>query len=392
MPSQSCVNPEIPGSLFTLLPQEESRPRVSDLHDKITRRFINMPRIKAFSALSEMIDTDMEDDTLNADAFPTPDSNQENVGPSKKKGGRPKAAAKKFTKPKRSSGGTGISRVTAAPKAKVGRKRAPLREQTSAAGAEETEEVDEFAAQTEGETAMDDLAEKKQIPKQKAPARKKGRAPKKEKDTVNATAKDGEFEYTPRTLRQINCVSTIAPGRSKGPKCQPSTELQQQEKVIQETQAPMDVDVSRDAKEDDADEDALPQSVFRHTNNGRATSHKPQHALTRRRAGSASDAEKTAGDPATRRKLGEMTRKFENLETKYKMLRETGGKEAEANFEKLKTQSEVKAKGEVRKKLRQQLLMTCSGERTYNIFEKGASYTKGACSGISFYSKANCLA
>lgn len=110
----------------------------------------------------------------------------------------------------------------------------------------------------------------------------------------------------------------------------------------------MDVDASRCVEEDDADEEALPQSVFRRTNNARATSYQPQNAVTRRRAGSASDTERTAGDPVTRRKLGEMTRRFDNLEMKYKLLRETGGKEAETNFEKLKMQSEAKAKGDGR--------------------------------------------
>lgn len=50
-------------------------------------------------------------------------------------------------------------------------------------------------------------------------------------------------------------------------------------------------------------------------------------------------------DPATRRKLGEMTRKFEDLEMKFKNLREIGIKEAEANFDKLRSQSEAKSKG-----------------------------------------------
>jgi hypothetical protein len=40
-----------------------------------------------------------------------------------------------------------------------------------------------------------------------------------------------------------------------------------------------------------------------------------------------------------------MTKKFENLELKYKNLREIGVKEAEANFERLKTQSEERTKG-----------------------------------------------
>lgn len=46
-----------------------------------------------------------------------------------------------------------------------------------------------------------------------------------------------------------------------------------------------------------------------------------------------------------RRKLGDMTKKLENLELRYHNLREVGILEAEKNFERLRTQSEAKAKG-----------------------------------------------
>jgi hypothetical protein len=45
-----------------------------------------------------------------------------------------------------------------------------------------------------------------------------------------------------------------------------------------------------------------------------------------------------------RRKLGEVTKKYENLHLKYQDLREIGLKEAERNFERLKKQSEEKTK------------------------------------------------
>src|SRR6202012_3516288 len=59
----------------------------------------------------------------------------------------------------------------------------------------------------------------------------------------------------------------------------------------------------------------------------------------RRRAGSASDTER--GDPNLRRKLGDVTRKFENIELKYRNLKEVGISEATANMEKLRKQCEV---------------------------------------------------
>ena len=288
---------------------------------------------------------------MEADAFPTPDSNQENAGPAKKRGVRGKATAKKFTKVK--SAARRVSSESAAPKRvapnKATTKRAPLKEQSNIQQAEDTEEVDEFAHPDHEDTNMDELVEPKQAAKRKPPEKKAGRPAKtKPLPQANVMEKDGEFEYTPTALRQSKAITKSSSNSTKpnAAKRQPSVESQRQEKIIPETQVPMDTEPSEFPQEDEEDEDAVPQSVFRRTNNARNTAHQRQPLVGRRRAGSASDTERGTGDPATRRKLGEMTKKFENLELKYKNLRETAIKEADANFAKYKAQSQVKAKGE----------------------------------------------
>ncbi|KAK0722132.1 chromosome segregation protein Csm1/Pcs1-domain-containing protein [Lasiosphaeria miniovina] len=50
------------------------------------------------------------------------------------------------------------------------------------------------------------------------------------------------------------------------------------------------------------------------------------------------------GDPALRRRLGEMTQKYESLEQKYHDLRDVAVREAERNFDRLKAQGEDKSK------------------------------------------------
>ena len=62
-------------------------------------------------------------------------------------------------------------------------------------------------------------------------------------------------------------------------------------------------------------------------------------STVRRRAGSASDTERV--DPNLRRRLGDMTRKFENVDLKYHNLREVGIHEANANVDKLRRQCEA---------------------------------------------------
>lgn len=46
-----------------------------------------------------------------------------------------------------------------------------------------------------------------------------------------------------------------------------------------------------------------------------------------------------------RRRLGDITKKFESLELRYNNLKDVGIEEAKANFEKLKASSEAKSKG-----------------------------------------------
>lgn len=69
---------------------------------------------------------------------------------------------------------------------------------------------------------------------------------------------------------------------------------------------------------------------------------------TSRRAIPASDSE--LHEPSMRRRVGDLTRKYENLEAKYRDLRELGVKEAERNYDRLKKQSEERANSESRKK------------------------------------------
>ncbi|KAF2395750.1 hypothetical protein EJ06DRAFT_484780 [Trichodelitschia bisporula] len=67
----------------------------------------------------------------------------------------------------------------------------------------------------------------------------------------------------------------------------------------------------------------------------------PLAQIRHRRQGSASDSER---DPGLRRRLGDMTKKYEALEGKYKALREASVVEAQSNFEKLRKATEQKAK------------------------------------------------
>lgn len=309
-----------------------------------------MPKSKPIASISGLIDTDMEDDTLNveANAFPTPDSNQEN-GPTKKKGRGRTTIRKRFTKPTARRSGDGIAPMNAAPRTRAGTNKAPLKEQKNIQQAEETEEVDEFEGQGIEDTAMDELVEPKLPAKRKAPQRKVGPPPKKAAaQQVNSTQKDGEFEFTPTAVRQTKGIKNVAAAQAQkgnASKRQQSAEPRQQERVIPETQIPMEAHPSGIPEEDEDDEDAVPQSVFRRTNNARNEPPQRQPPVARRRGGSASDAEMAGNDPAMRRKVGEMTKKLESLESKYNNLKEVGSIEAKAKFQELEASTQARAKG-----------------------------------------------
>ena len=63
--------------------------------------------------------------------------------------------------------------------------------------------------------------------------------------------------------------------------------------------------------------------------------------VAKRAGGRGSDGE---SDPSVRRRLGDLTKKYEALESRYQDLREIGVKEAERNYDNLKKQGEEKTK------------------------------------------------
>jgi hypothetical protein len=98
----------------------------------------------------------------------------------------------------------------------------------------------------------------------------------------------------------------------------------------------MDVDISEDTPIEEIS--VMPPPV------AMASSPRKAAASTAsfRRAGTAGDNE--ANEPSLRRRIGELTKKCESLESKYRDLRQIGVKDAEHNFDKLRKQAEEKTK------------------------------------------------
>jgi hypothetical protein len=261
------------------------------------------------------------------------DSDQENqpaIAATKAKGKAPTASRKRNPPLKK----TTATKARAA--AKKVNKRTPLETQNNEEERDgDSDDADEFAA-----IQLPTGEESPEAPK------RRGRPPKKVKEIANEVpvselpSKDDEFEYTPTVSRQ--------PSREK----KGTSEFQTGAVIEQEPEPRSEqmIDVEGTVTEESVDE-VTPQPIYRHAPQIRAPSISRQPAsiqnsaaIPRRRAGSTSSNEGKTGDPALRRKLGEMTKKLDALETRYRNLREIGIKEATTNFDQLRTQSDERAK------------------------------------------------
>ncbi|KAI0506220.1 chromosome segregation protein Csm1/Pcs1-domain-containing protein [Xylaria bambusicola] len=116
---------------------------------------------------------------------------------------------------------------------------------------------------------------------------------------------------------------------------------------IPETQPEIEIPETQQvdiADTDIVEDDPIEVVPFRYLSQGISSVQRPQSKTlftASRRPVSASDSE--LNDPSLRRRIGELTRKNEALEAKYRDLREIGVQEAERNFDRLRKQSEERA-------------------------------------------------
>jgi hypothetical protein len=299
-----------------------------------------MPKAKqGHSTLSGLVESDSEDAQF-LDVMPTPDSAAENRPPGKKARGRPKIAPTKVTKakaPTRRTSGRLTAKAKANTTASTKNKRPALADKTNQQYASETEEVED--SDLNEDVVMDDQDMEDSII---AVKQVKPKATKKATTTGRRKAVK-EISHTNHTIDANTPEASKLDSRvtkKRGPSKKEIPAHPSPEKVVLETQVPP-MDIDGDAEEDEIVEQTITKTV-QNAARAHSNSRPRQPSVQRRRAGSASDTERN--DPALRRKLGEVTKKYENLHLKYQDLREIGLKEAERNFERLKKQSEERTK------------------------------------------------
>lgn len=313
--------------------------------------------------ISSLIDSDMNDDSHFQNEN-TIDSVETNDGPTevtKKKGGRPRGSKNRITKPrttiKRPRANTKTSSKTTAG-SKPTSKRKGLEEKTNNQAIAHGE-VNGNTYHLDAENAVqrpDESEDELDSPKTVSTKSQGTRAmPKIQKKTTAAERKrrvDTEeiHEHEPCVVRQGSALveeSNVPPVpmstkpatkkaklNSGSPKEKSGSVRKEADRITQDPET----------SETQSGSQLPPSPRFAVKENRRAVPKRRTDAPIRR-VGSASDTERSVGDPGLRRKLGDVTRKLENVDLKYRNLKETGVMEANANVEKLRKQCEVTTQG-----------------------------------------------
>ncbi|KAF1809249.1 hypothetical protein P152DRAFT_167235 [Eremomyces bilateralis CBS 781.70] len=313
-----------------------------------------MPKRAAATSLAQLVDP-LSDDDFQSDhgMMPTPDSTNENVAPSKRKGtAKPKPATTRATnrvakKPaaRRTSGASLV--VTGGTKRKAGTtkaSRAALAERPNPAGevvgGSDTEEVDEFDAAVEDVSLVEIPMPPVEAVKPAKGKAGKTRAPSRSRARATIPAHERNGRPAPRKK-----------GRQEVIVEEPEEDV---EESVEEEEQAMAMEVDEPVKEEEEAMVPVPVPVrtalrpipsATASARTRSTSRQPQPLGMGWRGGSFSDTERSS-DPMLRRRIGELTKKMESLELKYRNLRVVGMQDAETNFDRLRQGTDQRAKAQ----------------------------------------------
>ncbi|KAL9625766.1 MAG: hypothetical protein Q9160_000086 [Pyrenula sp. 1 TL-2023] len=308
--------------------------------------------------ISSLIDSDVVDESQfqNEHSLDSIETNNASPEAAKKKGGRPKGSRNRVTKPRTTTKKQrSIPKTSNKTQSKATSKRRILEEKANEedvreddtpgpAHAVDVENIANQSAESEDEldsprtvsvgTQSKDAGSRNQKKTSAAPRKRKLLADE-GLDLAPSTARQGSVQIEGTKTREAIAASLPA---TKKAKLNGGSQKQKANKSADgKIDEPQDITTAalRDGHQNDG-------SMCRAVKDNRSLASKsgPDN-IAKRRAGSASDTERTGGDPNLRRKLGDVTRKFENVEQKYHNLKETGVQEANANVERLRKQCEA---------------------------------------------------
>lgn len=319
-----------------------------------------MPKRKAPTKISGLVGSD-DEDIMQMDTAEAPAQEPREEHPAKKRRGRPRTSNDtgdaKTTQTKSQEAAAVPAQADSAAAKRPGRRGRPRGSSRTSEGAEGNtrasathEPAEESAYEQENE---DPQAVQTAKPTRTAKATKAAPAPtRRGRGRAASTAKplqaDGEFEYTPKTGRQDankeqsqnDPEPSPRPRGAQRRKNEANTASHQTEEAIAEF---VDESVLPDEENESA---PFPTEISNEVaKNARARINalrNGQEISPRKRK---SGVESDGGDPDLRRKIGDLTKKHDALESRYRSLREIGVVEANSNIEKLRKQCETITSG-----------------------------------------------
>ncbi|KAI9719965.1 MAG: hypothetical protein M1828_006003 [Chrysothrix sp. TS-e1954] len=246
-----------------------------------------------------------------------------------------KRAATKVTKPikpgktAKSNSSIGVKKAGAKGRGAPGR--SALKDISNAPQQSDQEEVDDFDVSQSIEGPIPDSVMEE--PPSEAP-KVNTRGTKPNVGTQDASRSD----KVPQSQEEQNATKSM----SRNVKANKSKPAKAAVPQTQQSRKPSNAEEAE--PEPERTETAPSQLVARPSARGNASSRSRMPPTERWRKGSGSDIDHGGSDPLLRRKLNDMTRRFEALEVRYQDLEQVGLKEAESNFDKLKEHSEKRAK------------------------------------------------
>jgi hypothetical protein len=185
---------------------------------------------------------------------------------------------------------------------------------------------------------------KKQPPKatRAAPARGRGRP----RAVSTQLQTDGEFRFTPSGSRHVSFNETHTEQAELSPLARTASWGRNEPEVgdSQQTEQPAAELVDETIIHEEPTYNRKSMSPVKNARSRLSMLRNSQDSSPRKRKLGGTDSEQ-GGDPELRRRLGELTKKHDALESKYRNLREIGIVEANTNMEKLRKQSETVTKG-----------------------------------------------
>ncbi|KAJ5128628.1 Monopolin complex subunit Csm1/Pcs1 [Penicillium atrosanguineum] len=292
-----------------------------------------MPKRKAPTQLSALAGSDDEDlmQLTENESAPFPDARDE--PPVKRRRGRPRTSNETATETKTTRAKKQASEPPSQDEATVAKKPVrrgrprgssrtadnPAGQERAAVTQESTEDEDTNDQENEDPKATKGTKTSRAAQKAKpaaatttaTAARRRARAPSVAKQT------DGEFEYTPTRAAQLQ-------------------QLQPEHEVL---------DSQMHETEPGVDESVLPDPPTRYASSSVVKNARARMAIVRTQDASPNKRKSAFGveqvvDPDLRRRIGDLTKKHDGLESKYRNLREIGIVEANTNMERLRKQCE----------------------------------------------------